>query len=495
MMYRQQMTRIYGIVFTVLICLFFSSPLYADMGAIHVMQSDVTVSEPAQKAIILHNGAEEVLILETDLKASKKAEIVRFIPFPAEPRVSLAPENAIQEMSKLVKSKKLHYITYFQTKGGGGGTQNQPVAEVVSRAKLGAHDITVVKINDAQHFKSWVRNFFKEKKQLQKGPELQQVARVASDYVKDGIPFFVFDCVTIDKTDKSVAPVAFRFKSRKLYYPLRTSNTIGGKGDVQLFFLAIDCVRQPFNNGYRMYSPGEGEFSGFLFSTIAEVKPEEIASIYPEAAAFFDGRRIVLQCASFSGSLQFKRDINSFMLTHYVPGLYDTSGAVQTSASDPGEVLAGLDANRLRRPCPMWWKAEMLERQRRKIIASLTNSSFYLAPVAKEVQFHDGSYRDGSVRAETDRLAIGDLNGDGFADAAMITRIIRKSGETCELTAFTGKTAELYEGPALEPAGSIPLKSCEAVDFLIADKKIMVIEKGGLKETYKLVDGKLTPAR
>ncbi len=477
-----------------LVSLFYPWRLCADMGAVHVSSADVRVSEPAQKAIVLHNGAEEVLILETDLKASKQTEIVRFIPFPSEPKVSLAPENAIQEVGKLVQAKKLQYIMYFQTKGGSPSTQSQPVAEVLSRAKLGAHDVTVVKINDAQHFKSWVRDFFKARKQLQKGPELEHVAQVARDYVKDGIPFFVFDCVTIDNSDKSVAPVAFQFQSKKLYYPLRTSNTIGGKGEVQLFFAAIDCVRQPFNNGYQVHLPGSDEVSPFLFSNLAEVKPEELASIYPGAGAFFDGKRIFLQSAGYSGALHFERDLSTFMLTHYDPSLYDISGAVQTSAFDPTEVLTGLDPNRLRRPNPIW-NAEMLERQRHKIVDSLTNGAVTLSAAGRQVQLADGTFRDGSLQAETERLAIGDLNGDIFPDAAMITRTIRQSGDTCELTVFAGKEVAIYEEPALEAAGSILIPSCEAADFRIVDKKIKIVGKAGIEAAYSLIDSKLTPAK
>lgn len=477
-----------------LVSLFLSGRLHADMGAIHVSSTDVSVSEPAQKAIVLHNGAEEVLILETDLKASKRTEIVRFIPFPSEPTVTLAPENAIREMGKLVQAKRLQYITYFQTKGGGESIQKQPVAELVSRAKLGAHDVAVVKIHDAEHFKGWVRDFFKAKQQLQKGPELEHVAQVARDYVKDGIPFFVFDCVTIDNSDKSVEPVMFQFKSKKLYYPLRTSNTLGGTGEVQLFFVAIDCVRQPFNNGYHMHLPGSGEASSFLFSNLAEVKPEELTSFYPSAATFFEGKRTFLQSANFSGALHFERDLSTFMLTHYDPSLYDTSGAVQTSAFDPTEVLTGLDPSRLRRPNPVW-NAEMLERQRHKIIASLTNVSLYLSAAGKQVQLADGVYKDAALQAETERLAIGDLNGDIFSDAAMITRTITPRGDTCELAVFNGKEVAIHEEPELEPGNSVVLPSCDAADFRIVDKRIKMVGKAGTEVVYGLIGSKLTPVK
>src|SRR5450631_1855725 len=60
-----------------------------DMGMIHA--TDAKVSEDSQKAIIFHNNSEEVLILGTDLKATKNTGVIRFIPFPSEPTVSLAP--------------------------------------------------------------------------------------------------------------------------------------------------------------------------------------------------------------------------------------------------------------------------------------------------------------------------------------------------------------------------------------------------------------------
>lgn len=494
---RHRRTGFCSLAFLAFACLCATGQVRADMGAIHLSRSDVTVSEPAQKAIILHNGSEEILILETDLKASSKTEILRFIPFPAEPTVGLAPESAIREMGKLVQAKKLQYITISQTKGG-SSTHNEPVAEVVSRAKLGAHDVTVVKINDAAHFSRWVQGQFKDRKLLQAGPELDRVARIAADYVKDGIPYFVFDFVTIVDADNSVAPVTFQFKSRKIYYPLRTSNTIGGKGQVQLFFLAIDCVQQPYNHEFLLHlNDPEHGFSNFRFSSIAEVKPEEIGSIYPEAAAFFDGRRIVLQSAEYTGTLKFERDMLSFMLTHYDPKLYRENGAVQSSAFDPGDILSVLDPRRPHREDPIF-NAEMLQKQRREMTAYLTGGSFYLASAGKKVKFRDGIYKDNAVEVCIDRLAFGELSGNIFPDAAMITEAGKKDGKggrACELTVFTAKSVIPPQKDTLERAGSVLLRSCEVLDFSIADNKVKIVMKDGTVESYKLIKGKLTPDR
>ncbi|MDI6821605.1 MAG: hypothetical protein QMD66_01815 [Actinomycetota bacterium] len=52
-----------------LILLLFPSTVYADKGMIPL--SDVSPYEPGQKAILACNGEEEVLILSTDVSASK----------------------------------------------------------------------------------------------------------------------------------------------------------------------------------------------------------------------------------------------------------------------------------------------------------------------------------------------------------------------------------------------------------------------------------------
>ncbi len=461
------------------------SPLFADMGAIYLNRENVTVSEPAQKAIVLHNGSEEILILETDLKASSKTEIMRFIPFPSEPKVSLAPENALHEIGKLVDAKKLQYITVHHTKGG-SGSRNLPVAEVVSRAKLGAHDVTVVKINDAEHFSRWVRNYFKDKKGLSNGPELARVAGTAAEYVKDGIVYFVFDFVTVDNDDKSVAPVAFRFESKKAYYPLRTSNTIGGEGQIQLFFLAIDGVEPPFNSDF-MFSPEKSWPRGhFKFSSIAVVKSEEADRIYPGAAGFFEEMPIVLQAASYSGRLQFKQDLNSFMLAHYDPNLYHADGTVQGGGDD---FPAGWDLRRLGRLDPIL-NAENVQTRKKYLTDQLVNGTFHIESVGRRVKFRDGLYKGKNVRVEISRIALGNLTRDFVSYTAVLSRTDRK-GQGCELTVFESKHAKPGERPKLERAGSILLRSGDIQGFSIDGAIVRIVHKGGTTEVYKLENGKL----
>lgn len=127
-------------------------PAYGDRGRILTYDTDADVRETSQKAIILHNFEEEVLILGTDLKADKNTGIIRSIPFPSKPAVSLAPEKSFEAVTALIKSHGLKFVE--QTKGGQTSTKD---VELHFNQKLGVHDITIIKINNSLGFRNWAR--------------------------------------------------------------------------------------------------------------------------------------------------------------------------------------------------------------------------------------------------------------------------------------------------------------------------------------------------
>ena len=75
----------------------------ADRGAI-VPVGAVNIEEPAQRAIIAHNGVREILILQTDVKADKETKVVEFMPLPSKPEVSLAREGCFAALQEIVKA-------------------------------------------------------------------------------------------------------------------------------------------------------------------------------------------------------------------------------------------------------------------------------------------------------------------------------------------------------------------------------------------------------
>ena len=195
----------FGMALLSLTLTLFISGAHADMGQIHT--TSATVSEDGQKAIILHNMAEEILILGTDLKADRKTGIIRFIPFPAEPRVRLAPAGAFDAASQLIATHELRFL--YATKGG---TSARGI-ELKLNTKLGAHDLTVLKITDVSQFKSWVNGYF-AKKGLPVKASYPLVEGVVEDYVKRGILYFVLDYVDVATHPRFIEPVMYIFKSK-----------------------------------------------------------------------------------------------------------------------------------------------------------------------------------------------------------------------------------------------------------------------------------------
>jgi hypothetical protein len=268
-----------------LISLFFLilHPLFSDMGAI-VASGDVELSETSQKAIILYNGQEEILILGTDIQATKTAPAIRFIPLPAEPSISLAAPDCFAKVMSLTKKYDLKYLHQMR-----GSTTYRGSVELKFHRKLGAHDITVVKIVNTTDFRKWVNDFFK-KKNATVQEKYPQIEAVVADYVQRGLNYFVFDYVELSKEIQSIEPVMYKFKSPYIYYPLKTSNIFGGKGEIDLITLAPK-VRNEFFIGLRP----------FLISTSAKISIAEAQELYAEAKLFFQEKPIILQAIKYRG--------------------------------------------------------------------------------------------------------------------------------------------------------------------------------------------------
>lgn len=76
----------------------------ADRGAIP-FRPEVTIFERTQRALIAWNGEEEILLLSTDLRASRATKVLEVMPFPAEPRVTKGDVAVFRRAVRLINSK------------------------------------------------------------------------------------------------------------------------------------------------------------------------------------------------------------------------------------------------------------------------------------------------------------------------------------------------------------------------------------------------------
>ncbi len=264
------------------------------------------LSEDSQKAIIFHNKKEEVLILGTELKADKEIAVLEFIPFPSEPEVSLAKGDPFEKVNKLLRLKRIEFEGPI-TKGGSG---TEPV-EIRLSQKIGLHDVTVIKINDINGFNKWVIDFL-DKKGIKKIElkALKNFSEVAEDYIKRGIQYFVFDYVEVKKTPRFIEPLIYRFKTDKLYYPLKTSNIIGGRGMVELVLILPGTLGIKENERLEILKIFPEQRRPELSSS-SKVYLKELKPIYEKVDEIFnDKSKIYLQMLRYTGKYEFKDDLN-----------------------------------------------------------------------------------------------------------------------------------------------------------------------------------------
>lgn len=263
----------------------------------------ISLIQDSQKAIIMHNLEEEILILSTELKASKETQILEFIPFPSEPSIELAKNDPFKEIERLIQEEKgLEIIEGWATKGG--SSEEKVPVELKLSEKIGVHDVTLIKINDISGFINWVEEFFREKN-IKVSNDLSSFYKNAEDYVKRGINYFVFDYVSLKTEKRSVEPLIYRFKTDRIYYPLKTSNTIGGFGIVELIFISPGSFAQI------TYPELDNIFNfEYEISSSAKIYLDEIEKIYPKATEFFSKTKdTFIQMIRYTGLFDFREDL------------------------------------------------------------------------------------------------------------------------------------------------------------------------------------------
>ncbi|KPV64043.1 MAG: hypothetical protein AOA65_1073 [Candidatus Bathyarchaeota archaeon BA1] len=203
----------------------------ADRGAISLTPG-VSIYEPGQKAIIAWNGEEEILILSTDVSASGSTLALEILPLPSNPK---AIEKASFESFVNLQSLIWNYASKALGDHYRGADQTKSV-EVVFHEKIGAHDITVVKAENATELTNWADQFLRENG-ISQGISLQKFGPVIEDYMARGFRYFVLDLIALSLEQKSIEPILYRFETSFLYFPLKISSPVAGDSKITLFLL------------------------------------------------------------------------------------------------------------------------------------------------------------------------------------------------------------------------------------------------------------------
>ncbi len=282
----------------ILISVILSAPLFtfADGGMI-VWPPKVHLDQTAQNAIVAWNGEQEIIILSNDIKSDVKATALRMVPLPSNP--SEIKEGSFETFEKLVEIIN-EKIARIQTPGYGKGLAEGTDAgvEITFHKKIGAHDVTVVKVNDLDYFLNWIKDFADGK-----GLEVKEISKQfrngVKNYLKRDIKHFVFDVIEAGETKESIKPLIYKFDADYLYYPLLISgiSEIGeSRAEIHVFLITENSV-------------SEAPFRWNLGYSEVELTQEELNEISEDIAELFEAEVKVRKFNFYNELQKLKKDI------------------------------------------------------------------------------------------------------------------------------------------------------------------------------------------
>ncbi len=226
---------------TLIFCfLLFTSLCFANRGMMPI-NPNVQIFEPNQRAMIAWNGTEEILLLSTDLSASESTMVLEVLPLTSEPEVKKGDLETFRKATNLINSK---IRIALMKKNGGRASEGMktPEGEVTFHKKIGAHDISVTHLLNADGFIDWVRDYLKSL-DIDKDIISDEMKQLIEEYIKDDFVWFVFDVVSLSEETVTNEPIQYRFKTKFLFYPLKITSTGEGNTAIELLILTPRLLR------------------------------------------------------------------------------------------------------------------------------------------------------------------------------------------------------------------------------------------------------------
>jgi len=286
--------------------LFLSTPFFisADGGLI-ILPPQISLDESEQNAIVAWNGEEEVFILSIGLKAGAESSVLKIVPLPTNP--SKVEEGDFETFDKLVEIINQKIEDYWSKNVPLGEEFDDVEAgvEITFHEKIGAHDITVAKVNDLDEFIEWVKEYLTNSG-LEYNEFSLEFKNIVADYLKRNIKFFVFDLIEANQTAKSIKPIIYRFPIDYLLYPMEiTAYSDAGQtnfSEVNLFLITEEQI-----NIETVYELNFMPEAGFDYPI--ELSQEELTEVSSEIASIFSSGARVSQLYYYGRLSNLDRDL------------------------------------------------------------------------------------------------------------------------------------------------------------------------------------------
>jgi hypothetical protein len=283
-------------------------PAAADRGGIPL--GGAWYREDAQNAIAAWNGREEVLLLSTDLRSERPGRLLEMLPLPSAPSCIMKGDR--QQFLTFIElfNQKIELLPGGDNSGQGGlrspgaAPDNASAVSILFKQSIGAHNLTVARVDDCDGFAGWVRAFADQSgvTEYSVGAELLEgVER----QLADGICHFVFDVVETGPEVRSQDPLVYRFNTTRLYYPMEiTAASYGNNGGdyprVNLFLL-VDGMIDPKSAEFFAMKRGRGFGERIAFNQ------SELRSVSADIQSLFEGGALAAHLFTTGGVFEQDR--------------------------------------------------------------------------------------------------------------------------------------------------------------------------------------------
>ncbi|KUO40886.1 MAG: hypothetical protein AVW05_03145 [Hadesarchaea archaeon DG-33] len=212
-------------------------------------------------------------------------QVLEFLPLPSLPEVEKGSFESFAQIQSLIMEHAPEWLAP-PTRGaeGRGGV------EIVFHERIGAHDVTIVKVTNASEFITWAENFL-DNQNVEHGAPPERLGAIVDTYLQRGMNYFVFDLIEVGLSQHSIDPLVYRFQSDFLYYPLEISSLASGSTNITLFTLTHDGIDEQY------VSKSIEVRLGF------DVSENELQLIDPEIAELFHGSAR-LTVLTYNGALE-----------------------------------------------------------------------------------------------------------------------------------------------------------------------------------------------
>ena len=271
-------------------------PLFSGSG---VMTPDtgLYISQPLQRILIAFNGEEEMLVLSNVLVGNKSERVLRFIPLPSKPQVSIANEDIFAQTSNLLKFYNPQFISCYQgdhKPDKGSGIQLLQYPQTIPE------EISVLEVNDINHFAGLLEEYIAAGNLSTNSSTSDQ--QIIEDYINRGFRFFVFDTAVVHQEGQLIQPVVYKFKTGRLFYPLGTLNSLKGEGDLEIY---VFSTQRKIADDISLCLPSCRNCKDVFAREI----PKSELNQFPSILATFFSQRVFFKVYKYRGNFDFKNDI------------------------------------------------------------------------------------------------------------------------------------------------------------------------------------------